>query len=211
MALGIGTFLAWLRSRQQARLTRIAERTVREEFPRIEPPEDDTITPVTPPPAVSIRPPGINPELRYSVTEEVQTWTTPPAGQEYEEAFRAAESLYGLPRGLLSRVAFQESGYNPNARSPAGAVGLMQIIPRWHPEAIPEDPYHSINYAARYLHTLRGRFGTWEKALAAYNWGQGNLSRAIEERGDNWKSALPGETSNYIAKITRDVPATRIA
>lgn len=124
-------------------------------------------------------------------------WNTPTNGLKYEKLFNAASNQYALPPGLLSRVAYQESRYNPNAVSPAGAVGLMQIVPKWHPTAKPYDPIDSIFYAAKYLRQLYDQTGSWANALAAYNWGIGNLTREGLENA-------PRETRNYIAEITRD-------
>lgn len=133
---------------------------------------------------------------------------TPAHGLQYENLFIKASEAYGLPPGLLSRVAQQESSYNKNAYNKrSGASGLMQIVPRWHPDAgDPFDPAQAIPYAAKYLRSLYNRFGTWEKALAAYNWGQGNLSKALAnvEPASMWRGELPTETFNYITKIKKD-------
>lgn len=125
-------------------------------------------------------------------------WIMPSAGDPWRDVFSAAESKYNLPEGLLARIALAESSYNPLAVSPAGAQGLMQIIPRWHPEAEPFDPVHSIWYSAAYMRRLHDRFGSWTEALAAYNWGQGNLSK-------KGLAAAPLETRNYIEKIGGDL------
>lgn len=132
-------------------------------------------------------------------------WVTPPAGQEFDPFFSAAEMLYSLPPGLLSRVAWQESRYDPDAVSPAGAVGLMQINPRWHPDVDPTDPIASIYYAAGYLRENFERFGSWDKALAAYNWGPTILSRTIAREGDEWLASAPRETREYVRDISADV------
>lgn len=122
---------------------------------------------------------------------------------KYEAAFRAAEDKYGLPRGLVARVAYQESHCREDVisgqvKSAAGAVGIMQLVPRWHPEVNPLDAYASIDYGARYIKSLYQRFGTWDKALAAYNWGPANVAR---NGWDNW----PSETRNYVNDILGDV------
>jgi soluble lytic murein transglycosylase-like protein len=57
----------------------------------------------------------------------------------------------------------------------------------------------AINGAARYLRQQFDRFGDWSRALAAYNWGSGNVAR----RG---LAAAPAETRTYVASILRDVP-----
>jgi soluble lytic murein transglycosylase-like protein len=123
----------------------------------------------------------------------------------------SSAAQHGLPPGLLEAVGYRESRYRPEiidgrVRSSAGAVGVMQIIPRWHPElgeAGALDPQRAIPYAARYLRQLHGQFGSWRLALAAYNWGQGNLqSKDLADGiiGDDW----PSETRAYVDEIARN-------
>ena len=127
-------------------------------------------------------------------------WITPAKGRKFEHWFVDASRRYNIPAGLLSRVALQESNYNPFAESSAGALGLMQIIPKWHPNIRnPFDAKEAIYYAAGYLYELKNRFGSWKLALAAYNWGPTNLSK----KGIN---RAPTETINYVTNITRDIP-----
>lgn len=130
----------------------------------------------------------------------VRQWTTPGKGAAYAAAFDAAEVANGLPAGMLSRIAYQESRYNPAARSPAGALGLMQFMPATAAGfgIDPLDPHASIDAAGRYMKSLYAQFGTWEKALAAYNWGQGNVMR----KGID---AAPTETKNYFSQILADL------
>jgi soluble lytic murein transglycosylase-like protein len=139
-----------------------------------------------------------------------KAWSLPAKGKPYAPLFAANEARIKAPTNLLARQAQQESGYDPNARSPAGAVGIMQIIPRWHPtigETGALNPAVAIPYAADYLNSLRSRFGTWAKALAAYNWGQGNLSKHLASvpKGDDWLTGLPKETRDYVRKILGDL------
>lgn len=121
----------------------------------------------------------------------------------YLETFSAAERKYNLPTGLLVRMAKQESNFDPNAKSPAGAIGLMQIIPRWHPTVNPWNPVESIWYAGHYVRQLYDQFGSWEQALAAYNWGPGNQAKDLRDGivGNEW----PTETKNYVRQIGADV------
>lgn len=134
------------------------------------------------------------------------TWTPPAAAAPYMGMFNYATDKYGLPANLLARQAQAESNYDPTAKSGAGAVGLMQIVPSAHPEiANPLDPAQAIDGAAAFLSRLYDQFGTWEKALAGYNWGPGNLSKAIASFGDAWASHLPAETYNYVKSISKDV------
>jgi len=132
-------------------------------------------------------------------------WSWPyPRGVEYRLVFEGAELDHNIPQGLLSRMAWQESRFKPavikgEEVSKAGAVGIMQIIPRWHPDVNPFDPIASIKYAASYLAQLHKMFGTWEQALAAYNWGPGNMLKYSHKR-KNW----PAETINYTTEILAD-------
>ena len=127
-------------------------------------------------------------------------WENATRAKPYISAFREAEVRNGLPRGLLSRVAYQESRFDPAAVSPAGARGMLQILPSTARDLgiNPDDPFQAIEGAARYLAQLRRRFGNLTLALAAYNWGQGNLSRS-------GIGAAPAETREYVADITADV------
>ena len=121
--------------------------------------------------------------------------------------FANAGAAQGLPAGLLEAVAYRESRFRPDVingttKSSAGAIGIMQIVPKWHPElgaGGAADPLRAIPYAAQYLATLRRQFGTWALALAAYNWGPGNL------QGNEYTPAKwPAETRTYVDEITRN-------
>ena len=140
-----------------------------------------------------------------NIAGTVSSWFN-SSGEKYRPLFDAAETKYGIPHGLLFRQAYQESRFRDDiitgkVRSSAGAVGIMQIIPRWHPE-IGEvgalDPTKAVPYAAKYLSQLKKQFGSWELALAAYNWGPGNVSKYSADR---W----PLETRNYVSQITADI------
>lgn len=137
------------------------------------------------------------------VIYEMNQWKIPAEGLKYAPYFADAEKRHGLPHNLLARVAFQESSFREDVItgdtvSSAGAVGLMQIVPKWHPGVDPTNPIESIYYAAGYLARLYKQFGDWELALAAYNWGPGNVRR----RG---MDEAPMETLQYVAQITNDV------
>lgn len=133
-------------------------------------------------------------------------WKIPNGALPYLAELRKAEQENGLPAGLLVRVAYQESRFREDiisgsTKSGAGAVGLMQIVPRWHPTVNPYDPFASIHYAAGYLRKLYKQFGTWSDALAAYNWGPGNLKSLGFDKA-------PKETRDYVAQIGSDVSLT---
>ena len=132
-------------------------------------------------------------------------WTLPAAGRRFAHLFQQAEYSYGLPRHLLARLAQQESGFDPRAESRKGAQGIMQIVPQWHPGVDPFDVPRAIDYAARYLRQQFDRFGSWAKALAAYNAGPTALQKRIHTHGVNWLAHMPAETQSYVASITNDV------
>jgi len=139
-----------------------------------------------------------------------KVWAAPAAANPYLADIAAAEHLNDLPPSLLARLLYQESRYRPDiingeTKSSAGALGIAQIVPRWHPNVNPLKPTDSIFYAANYLRRLFDKFGTWAKALGAYNWGQGNVGKAIDAHGENWLSYAPTETKNYVTQILRDV------
>jgi soluble lytic murein transglycosylase-like protein len=126
-------------------------------------------------------------------------------GEEYLPVLAATEESHQIPTDLLSRIAFQESSWR-NAvidyaiESPAGAIGIMQLIPRFFPGA--GNGWQSdIQIGAQELVRLFLHYNDWQKAVAAYNWGEGNV--------DKWNgqfSTLPTETQNYVADVFRDVP-----
>lgn len=155
-------------------------------------------------------PPISSPGLPYEPWREpldlVLPWTIPDSARPYLPLLRAAEDANGIPRDLLTRVAYQESRFRPDVIngqviSSAGAVGIMQIVPRWHPGVNPLDPGQAIPYAARYLADQARRFGSWAYALAAYNWGPTNVARWI-----NGELSPPLTTRDYVAQILSDVP-----
>jgi len=122
---------------------------------------------------------------------------------EFDEQFAFAEQYNDMPPGLLKRMAWQESRYNPAAKSPVGAFGLLQFMPatwaEWGGGFDIADPVAQIRAAGLYLKWLYQRLGSWDLALAAYNWGIGNVQR----KGID---AAPRETKNYVAQIGADVP-----
>ena len=121
-------------------------------------------------------------------------------GTSSSALFADLEQRYGLPAGLLDRMWAQESGRGANMRSKAGAQGHFQFMPDTAKEYGLKNPYdltESANAAARKMHDLlSGYNGDLGLALAAYNFGQGNLQQARLGKKD-----LPAETSDYVKKI----------
>lgn len=132
-------------------------------------------------------------------------WEPPGSARPYLDAIREAEERYGLPPGLLARLLYQESRFREDVitgrvKSRAGALGIAQFMPATAKDLgiDPLDPYQAIDGAGRYLAQLYRRFGRWDEALAAYNWGQGNVSRRGLE-------AAPEETQRYWREIMSDI------
>lgn len=124
----------------------------------------------------------------------------------YDSLFQFYAEENGLDWQLLKKQAVAESSLDPRARSGVGALGLMQFMPatwtEWGNGGNWTNPEDSIKTGARYMAWLLKQFnGNYAEALAAYNWGIGNMKRSIASLGDQWRGALPKETSNYLEKI----------
>jgi soluble lytic murein transglycosylase-like protein len=122
----------------------------------------------------------------------------------------AAAAQYGVDPNLALAVAQRESGLNPNAISSAGAKGIMQLMDataRSLGVTNPFDPTQNIPAGVRYLRSLIDQFGDVTQAVAAYDWGPGNMARALRQWGDAWLSNAPAETQAYVAAITGVTPS----
>jgi cell wall-associated NlpC family hydrolase len=124
------------------------------------------------------------------------TTSVSPAVAQYQSLFAAAGAQYGVPANVLAAVAQVESGGDPGAVSPAGAEGLMQIMPATA-QGIgvnPLDPAQAIGGAAQILSGDLKQFGSLPLALAAYNAGAG----AVQQAG-----GIPpyAETQAYVQRV----------
>ncbi len=117
--------------------------------------------------------------------------------QGFDPLVKKAAENYGVDPSLIKAVIEVESSGNPMATSPSGAQGLMQLMPGTASDLgvdNPFDPNQNIMAGARYLRQLLDRYrGDTRLALAAYNWGMGNLEKRPE--------SLPRETKEYITKV----------
>ena len=137
-----------------------------------------------------------------TVSEAVQNITDLfPKAAPYQDAIQGAQSKYGIPSNYLAKLLHAESSYDPaiingTRKSSAGAVGIAQFMPATAAElgVNPTDPMSAIDGAGRYLSQLYAQFGNWPEAIAAYNWGSGNVSK-------KGLAKAPAETVNYVQKI----------
>jgi len=129
----------------------------------------------------------------------------------YEAIVRGHAKNYDLDPALLAAVIYTESRFDAQARSNAGAIGLMQLLPdtargiavrTGGNRFVVDDlyvPELNVRYGAWYLRHLLNRYGDERTALAAYHAGQGNV--------DRWRKQGVGiqfpETRSYVAKVER--------
>jgi len=124
----------------------------------------------------------------------------------------------GVPQDLIY-LAVAESGFNPRAigprtRSGGRAGGMWQFMPNGNYGLTRNtylderfDPEKSTRAYARYMKYLYDQLGDWYLAMAAYDWGAGNVQQAVEKTGyaDFWelykRHNLPSETQNYVPEI----------
>jgi soluble lytic murein transglycosylase len=146
----------------------------------------------------------------------------------HREALVEAAAREGLPPALVAAVIRQESAFDARATSPAGAVGLMQLMPgtaaelardprpRLVDEGALTDPELSLELGARYLAAMLDRFdGSWTAALIAYNAGPRRYERwrGFPEFGGDRELAVEripfGETRRYVKAVLRNVRVYR--
>jgi hypothetical protein len=121
-----------------------------------------------------------------------------PMGAELEAMIGRVAAKHGVPDWLVRNVVKAESGGNPIAKSPVGAMGLMQLMPGTAAELGVSDPFNpaeNLDGGTRYLRQMLDRFdGDVAKAVAAYNAGPG----AVEKHG-----GIPpyAETQAYVKRV----------
>ena len=163
-------------------------------------------------------------ELPSPLVKDWEHWYASRPDYVARMVARAERYLYYIveeveKRGMPAEIALLpmiESAYNPNAYSTSHASGIWQFIPStgktyglkqnwWQDER--RDVLAATRAALDYLEKLYEMFGSWELALASYNWGEGAVGRAIqrnEARGlktDYLSLDMPAETRNYIPKL----------
>ncbi|HEY5295277.1 MAG TPA: lytic transglycosylase domain-containing protein, partial [Gaiellaceae bacterium] len=119
-----------------------------------------------------------------------------PVPAAYRTAFVSAATAQHVPLALLVSVATVESRFDANARSTAGAVGLLQLLPSTAGDlqVDPDQPESNILGGATYLHQMLDRFGSTELALAAYNAGPSAVAQG----------AIPASTLQYVGEVMQN-------
>lgn len=142
--------------------------------------------------SVRLQPPSVNTPSKHGASV---AYSGKYRGQFLDMA-REAARRHNVPEDLFTRLVQQESGWNPNARSHKGALGLAQLMPETARDlgVDPNDPYQNLEGGARYLAMQFREFGSWRLALAAYNAGPD----AVKKYG-----GVPpyNETTNYVKVI----------
>lgn len=132
----------------------------------------------------------------------------------YSEEIYAVSTEQGLDPMLVAAIVRNESSFRPTVKSGAGACGLMQLMPstaEWiaqkngmdYDEDMLLEPESNLRLGCVYYKYLQGRFGQTEAALAAWNGGEGNVRKWIEEGLDVTKAEqIPfEETKNFVKKV----------
>ncbi|MBX9603802.1 MAG: lytic transglycosylase domain-containing protein [Bryobacteraceae bacterium] len=147
---------------------------------------------------VAIEKEEVAPAPAPAVAPEPPKAVAPPPLSPRELVDEAARRA-GLPREIVHSVARAESAYRPDAVSPKGAIGIMQLMPATAAalNADPRDPRQNVEAGAMYLRQLLVKYdGDVAKALAAYNAGPGAV--------DRYRGVPPyRETQQYVEKVIR--------
>jgi soluble lytic murein transglycosylase-like protein len=128
--------------------------------------------------------------------------------QDISALILSTATAYGVDPRLALEVAMQESGLDQSAVSSAGAIGIFQLMPATAADlgVDPSDPTQNIQGGVKYLSEMLARYGNnVAESLGAYNWGPGNMDKAIAAHGAGWMNYAPLETQDYVQTILGNV------
>lgn len=136
------------------------------------------------------------------------------AVSQYSGLIADSAKEYGLPDALITSMLATESSGDPNARSPVGASGLMQVMPATFKMMTDKgigngdinDPANNIKVGTAYMAEQMAKYSKYgakgiDYALMAYNWGPGNTDKYIASLNTKNPMSMPAETKNYLAKV----------
>jgi len=139
-----------------------------------------------------------------------------PLPDEYVSAIRASSERHEVNPYVVAAIIDAESAWRPEIVSEAGAVGLMQVLPKTAEELSREglveakfdpadlaDPEVNIEFGTAYVRLLVERYHEIETAIAAYNAGIGNVDTWIEPGGNIRESIEFPETRHYVLRVAR--------
>lgn len=166
------------------------------------------------------------PDLENSLVKTQLNWYSTRPDYFKRTTVRGSRYLYHVVQELekrnmpteLALLPIIESAFNPQALSTAQAAGMWQFIPSTGrdyklKQTMFKDERRAVlpstDAALSYLQRLHGMFGDWQLALAAYNWGEGNVSRLIKRNQiagrptdyNSMSAMMPAETRNYVPKL----------
>lgn len=143
-----------------------------------------------------------------NVSTKVSDLSNLSKDERINNAIDLASKKYGVDKNLIRAIIKQESNFNPNAVSSAGAMGLMQLMPENLKEDGVTDPFNieqNIDGGTKQLKGYLQRYNNnVEMALMAYNAGPGTVQkRGVKSVADLYK--MPAETRNYVVKIMNNL------
>jgi membrane-bound lytic murein transglycosylase D len=166
------------------------------------------------------------PDINNELVHKHVTWYSTRPDYIARTTQRASRYLFHVVTELekrnmpteLALLPFIESAFNPQALSSANAAGMWQFVPGTGKDYnLKQDAFKderrgilaSTDAALSYLQRLYDMFGDWQLALAAYNWGEGNVQKAIKRNQaagkptdfESLAELMPAETRNYVPKL----------
>jgi len=168
-----------------------------------------------PTPGTNVPPARLNPTFAAEQTiwiKKISPRPWPAGAQEYVPKLKLVFAAEQVPVELVW-LAEVESGFNASARSPAGAVGMFQLMPATAKalglSLFPFDQRKQLEpagrAAAQSLRHLHAKFGDWRLAVAAYNCGEGTVQKMLKRYGatsyERIATHLPAETQMYVPKV----------